>query len=140
MHTTLRVITGAAAAALLGLSAAGPAQADPVHAKNAFPFQVVCDNGQSYDAVANGNGTFTPAHDVSSQAVLVPVAFGPITFTVTDAGGTILDQETSPPTAKPGAAAHNKNATVNCEFSGSQTAPDGTTFSIDGTVTGFVTK
>jgi hypothetical protein len=140
MHTTLRVMTGAAAAAVLGLSAWAPAHGDPIHAKNAFTFEVFCDNGKSYVAVANGDGTFTPAHDLSSSAVLVPVAFGPITFTVTDPDGNVVDQETSPPTAKPGAAAHNKNATVSCEFFGSQTAPDGTTFSIDGTVTGFVTK
>jgi hypothetical protein len=139
MYTTLRVMTGAAAAALLGLGTWAPAHADPVHAKNAFVFQIVCDNDQSYVAVANGNGTFTPAHDLSSTAVLVPVAFGPITFTVTDSEGNILEQETSPSAAKAGASAHNKNATTNCEFFGSQTAPDGTTFSIDGTVTGFVT-
>ena len=30
--------------------------------------------------------------------------------------------------------------TTNCEFFGSQSGPDGTTFSIDGTVTGMVTK
>ena len=43
-------------------------------------------------------------------------------------------------TAKPGASSHNKNMTTNCEFFGSQSGPDGTTFSIDGTVTGMVTK
>ena len=72
MHTTLRVMTGAAAAAILSLGAWVPAHADPIHAKNAFAFQIVCDNGHSYGAVANGNGTFTPAHDLSSTAVLVP--------------------------------------------------------------------
>ena len=140
MHTTLRVMTGAAAAAILSLGAWVPAHADPIHAKNAFAFQIVCDNGHSYGAVANGNGTFTPAHDLSSTAVLVPIAFGPITFTVRDSEGNILDQETSPSTAKPGASSHNKNMTTNCEFFGSQSGPDGTTFSIDGTVTGMVTK
>jgi hypothetical protein len=140
MHTSLRVMTGAAAAAVLGLSAWVPAQADPANAKNAFPIQVSCDNGHTYNAVVNGNGAWTPAHDLDSTAMLIPVAFGEQTFTVTAPDGTILDQETSPPTAKPGASAHNKNATVNCEFAGSQTAPDGTTFTITGTVQGFVTK
>jgi hypothetical protein len=140
MHTTMRFMTGAAAAAVLGLGAWAPAHADPVNAKNAFPIQISCDNGQSYVAVANGNGNFTPAHDLSSTAILVPIAFGPITFTVTAPDGTILDQETDPATAKPGASMHNKHAATNCDFAGSATAPDGTTFSIEGSVTGFVTK
>jgi hypothetical protein len=139
MHISMRVMTGAAAAAVLGLGLWAPAHADPIHAKSALPLQISCDNGQTYSAVANGSGAWTPAHDLSSSAVLVPVSFGPITFTVTDSEGNILDQETSPSTAKPGAAAHNKNATTSCDFSGSSTAPDGTTFTIEGTVTGFVT-
>ena len=33
---------------------------------------ITCDNGHTYDAVVNGNGQFSPAHDVNSRAVLVP--------------------------------------------------------------------
>jgi hypothetical protein len=139
MHTTLRVLTGAAAAAVLGLSTWAPAHADPVRAKSAFPIQIWCDNGSSYVAVANGNGAWTPAHDLGSTSILVPVWFGEQTLTVTAPDGTILDQETVPPTAKPGASMHNPNATTSCEFAGSVTAPDGTTFSIMGSVVGFAT-
>jgi hypothetical protein len=139
MHTSLRVALGAAAAAVLGLATWAPAQADPVHAKNALPLQVWCDNGQSYVAVANGNGNWTPAHDLSSNAILVPVSFGEQTITITDPSGTIVDQETIPPSAKPGASMHNKNATTSCQFAASVTAPDGSTFSIMGSVVGFVT-
>ena len=57
----MQVLTGAAAAAILGLAAWAPAQADPVDAKGAFSITVTCDNGMTYDAVSNGNGTFVPA-------------------------------------------------------------------------------
>jgi hypothetical protein len=77
---------------------------------------------------------------VNSTATLIPVSFGEQTFTITAPDGTVLDQETQPATAKTGAIAHNKNATVSCDFGGSQTAPDGTTFTIQGSVVGFVTK
>jgi hypothetical protein len=140
MHTTLRLMTAAAATAVVGLGTCVPAHADPIHAKDAFFFQVFCDNGQTYGAIANGNGTWTPAHDLSSPAVLVPVTFGEITFTVSDSEGNILDQETSPPTSKSGAAAHNKNATTACDFAGSSTDSDGITFTLAGSVRGFVTK
>jgi hypothetical protein len=138
MHTTLRVMTGAAAAAILGFGISAPAHADPVKAKNSFSFQVVCDNGKTYDAISNGNGNFAPAHDLSGTAILIPVSFGEITFTLTDSDGNIIDQETQPPTAKTGAAAHNMNATTSCTFSGSSTE-DGTTFTLAGSVRGFVT-
>ena len=139
MHTTSRVMIGAAAAAVLGLSAWAPAQADPSHARGSLPLEVSCDNGQTYDVVTNGNGHWTPAHDLNSTSVLIPVAFGEQTFSIYDPDGNLIDQETAPPSAKAGASAHNKHATVNCSFEGSSTAPDGSTFMIAGTVTGFVT-
>jgi hypothetical protein len=140
MHTTLRVLTGAGAAAVLGLSVWAPAQADPIHASNALPIQITCDNQQTYDAVSNGNGNWTPAHDLNSTATLIPVAFGEQTVSVYDPDGNPVDQEILPAGAKTGASAHNKNATRNCSFEGSATAPDGTTFMVAGTVTGFVTR
>jgi hypothetical protein len=139
MHITTRVTLAAAGAAVLGLATIAPVQADPSRAKNALPLQVFCDNGQSYDAVANGNGAWTPAHDLSSSSILVPVSFGTVTVTIRDPEGNIVDRETDPPSAKPGASAHNRHATTNCEFVGTATAPDGSTFTIDGTVVGFVT-
>ncbi|HEY3530605.1 MAG TPA: hypothetical protein VGK78_15775 [Nocardioides sp.] len=139
MHITLKVLTGAAAATILGLSTWAPAQADPAGARDSLQLQVTCDNGQTYDVVTNGNGAWTPAHDLNSTAVLIPVAFGEQTFSVYDPDGNLIDQETVPASAKTGASAHNGHATVNCSFAGSTTAPDGSTFMISGTVTGFVT-
>jgi len=139
MHIITPLTLGVAAAAVLGLATTAPAQADPSQAGNALPLQVSCDNGHIYDAVANGNGAWTPAHDLNSSSILVPVSFGTQTITIRDPQGNIVDQETEPPSAKPGASAHNPNATTNCEFVGMATAPDGSTFTIEGTVVGFVT-
>jgi hypothetical protein len=139
MNITTRVTLGAAAAAVLGGVTIAPAHADPSQAMNSLPLQVTCDNGQSYDAVANGDGAWTPAHDLNSSSILVPVSFGAVTVTIRDPQGAIVDQETDPPSAKPGASAHNPHATTHCEFVGMGTAPDGSTFTIEGSVVGFVT-
>jgi len=138
MHKTRFVALSFVAATALVATSAGVASADPVNARDALPIQIACDNGQTYTAVANGNGNFTPAHDLDSNAILVPVSFGPITFTLTDPNGVIIDQETDPAASK-GSSASNPNASTSCSFSGGATAPDGTTFSIVGTVTGMVT-
>jgi hypothetical protein len=137
MHKTRLIALSFAATTLIATSA-GAASADPVNAKDALPLQITCDNGHTYTAVGNGNGNFTPAHDLDSNAILIPVAFGEITFTVTDPSGTVVDQETQPPTSK-GNSAMNPNVTINCSFSGGATAPDGFTFTIAGTVAGLVT-
>jgi hypothetical protein len=139
MHTTTRATLGAAAAAILGLATWAPAHADPSNARDALPITIDCDNGQSYTAVANGSGAWTPAHDLNSTAMLIPVSFGEVTFTVYDPDGNIVDQEIQPPMAKAGASAHNKHAATNCSFSGGATFPDGSMFTIVGSVTGFVT-
>lgn len=135
-----------AASTLLAASAGGllataqSAQADPTNAKNSLVLTVVCDNGHSYQAVTNGNGHFTPAHDLASTATLVPLSFGEQTFTVTDQNGMVVDQQTLPPSAKGNSAdAPNRATQTMCTFSGSQTSPGGFTFSIDGSVLGFVT-
>jgi hypothetical protein len=138
MHKTRLIALSFAAATALIATSAGVANADPVNAKGALPLQVTCDNGHTYTAVGNGNGNFTPAHDLDSNAVLIPVAFGEITFTVTDPNGNIIDQETQPPAGK-GSSANNPNATTNCSFSGGSISPDGSTFTLVGTVTGLVT-
>lgn len=138
MHRIRLITLSVAAAAALIAWSAGAASADPTNAKNAFPIQVACDNGHTYNAVANGSGHFTPAHDLDSNAVVVPVAFGETTFTVTDPDGNVVDSETDPPASK-GSSAKNPNATTNCSFSGSVTDPDGFTFSTSGTATVMIT-
>jgi hypothetical protein len=107
------------------------ASADPIHSKNALTLQAVCGT-RTLTAVTNGNGTFTPAHISGSTAVFVPTAFN-LTTTFTPTGGaTMTDHNTA---AK---AAHVRN-TMTCTIPfQSFPSPQGT-FTIQGTVTGFLT-
>jgi hypothetical protein len=132
-------LTAAATGSLLALAPA--ANADPVNAKNNTEVTVSCANGHSYSTVANGNGRFTPAHDMGSTATLIPLAFSNQLFTITDPNGMIIDQETAPDEAKGNSAsAANRASRTTCNFSGSQIDPvSGNTFTFSGTVIGFVT-
>jgi hypothetical protein len=90
-------------------------------------------SGQSVTVAVNGNGEFTPAHNVANTSVFIPTAFD-LTFTFTPTGG-----EPQPETDTSAKAAPIKN-TVMCTiplqtlFAG----PAGTQ-TIEGTVTGFWT-
>lgn len=135
--------TAAVAALSAGLLAA-PLGADPVNSPNSDVVPLECDNGETYDVVVSGSGEFTPGHVVGSNAMLIPVAFGPITFTALPSGETMVE----PPSTK-GQSGKNKDLTT-CSFEftfpvGPEEAeefglPEGTT-SVQGagTVTAFIT-
>src|SRR4051794_23921125 len=132
---------GLGTAAVVGTWAAvgmTPASADPA---KGLPISIECDNGTTYTAVSNGNGNWTPAHDLNSTAVLIPTSFGEQTITITDADGNVIDSETDPGVTK--ASTKPRATTINCDFSGSATFVDPElgplTFTVTGTVTGFVT-
>lgn len=123
--------------ALAGV-AAGSATADPSGAKNSAPVTVVC-GATTYHAVANGNGAWTPAHDLNSTSVLIPVSFGVETDVFTPAGGGAPQVMTSPARDK-GSASSNGRPTINCSYTvGPFVSPDGT-FEAFGTVIGFITS
>jgi len=134
-----------ASAVVAGASmVAGPALAAPTNAKNAFPGTARCDNGQSYSFVvnnANGQGQgaqnngqnqaeWAPAH-LSSGQVFHPTAFD-VTFTFTPPKGP--SQSFTNTDVRP-----HQTGDVTCNISGSQTDPHGGTFSVSGSVTGFIT-
>ena len=117
------------AGALLAGATAIPASADP---KKGEVIPLDCDNGKSYRVVVNGNGEFTPGHDLDSTAVLIPLAFGPFTGTVTDSDGNVVETINEPGSSKGESAKRAKNAvTCSFEFSGTE---DGLTFTGRGTV------
>src|SRR4051812_33687608 len=74
-----------------------PASADPA---KGLPISIACDNGVTYSAVSNGNGAWTPAHDLNSNAMLIPTSFGDVTTTITDSDGNVLDTEVDPAITK----------------------------------------
>jgi hypothetical protein len=128
------------AAAVLGLSTlfTPSAMADPSGAKNSEVVPLTC-GGATYTLITNGNGDFTPGHDANSNAIFVPVWFGPFTGTITDEDGNVIDSFTDPAQTK-GAG---KNADIECTFTITATFDDpdlGTlTFTGSGSVTGFST-
>jgi hypothetical protein len=124
----LMLVAGCSLAAGLLVPTAG---ADPVNAKNSLQLNAVC-GAQTFQVVVNGNGEFTPAHDVNSTMVFIPTAFN-ITFSFTPTGGTTMSETDTSAKAAP-----IKN-TITCTIPlQSFPAPDGI-FSISGTVTGFLT-
>ena len=100
----------------MAMSGAGTAYADPINSPNAFgPFPVVCDNGVTYQVVGNGNGDFTPAHDVNSTSTLIPTAFGPFHGVVTDLQGNVLAEFTDPAQTK-GSSTKDRATSTSCTF------------------------
>lgn len=138
MKTGIRGALVAFAVAAVSIGSMAAAHADPINAKSSFPLTITCDNGFTYQAVTNGQGNWTPAHDLNSQTTLVPLSFGTQTFTVYDPAGNIISQQSTQPSAKT-AVDSNKHATASCTFTGSQTAPDGSVFMLNGSVIGFAT-
>jgi hypothetical protein len=127
-----RLLAVLACFAFAAAAAAPMAAADPTNAKNSAQITAVC-GGSPVTVVVNGNGEFTPAHDVDSTSVFIPTAFH-ITFTFTPTGGSPMsDLDTS-------AKAAPIKGTITCTiplqtlFSG----PEGMA-TIEGTVTGFFT-
>jgi hypothetical protein len=140
MHLLIRsavVLVTGASISLIGLS---PSTADPSGPDPAFP--LVCDNGQTYSVVTSGNGDFTPAHDVESTKMLIPVEFGEFHFTVRDSTGAVIDEETEPPATK-GQSSKSGRTTTTCTFSFDEffEDPDLGTLHVEGggSVTVFVT-
>ena len=132
------------AAALSALVSFAPsASADPINAKNAFQFTASC-GGQSVSFVvnsANGQGQgaqrndqtggFSPGLVVGSNEVLTPTAEHLIfTFTLPD-GQTF----SFPKNIEKHQQVHE---TVTCVLDVHQPQPDGSTFSITGTVSGVL--
>ena len=118
---------------------AGAASADP----KGEVVPLVCDNGVTYQVAVNGNGEFSPGHDLASTAVLIPTAFGEFHGTVTDSAGNVVDEFTDPAMIKGNAGNHPRATTTTCTFTVTDTFDDpelGTlTFTGNGSVTAFVT-
>jgi hypothetical protein len=126
-----RFLIAAACLAFAGVMVPA-ASADPINAKNATQILAICGS-QRVTVVVNGNGEFTPAHDVNSTSVFIPTAFD-LTFTFTPTGGAPMsDTDTS---AKAGPIKNTVTCTIPLQtlFSG----PEGMA-TIHGTVTGFFT-
>jgi len=136
----------AAAAAALVIGAAPLAAAAPPEQETVL---LDCDNGQTYTAVVNGNGAFTPARVVDSNQVAVPVTFSDFTLKAVLPDGTVIEDSDPSVDAKGGGnvEARNPQVTLTCTFElttvveeGDEAPfPVGTEVTFGGVVTGFVT-
>ena len=130
------------ATCLLGLVLTAVASADPTGSKGSFTARATCDNGLSVPIVvnsANGQGAgsqnnntaeWSPAHVIGSTLVFHPTAFD-LTFTFTPAGGpsqSFLQQDSR----------NIGKSQTTCSLTGSQSDPAGDTFSLSGTVAGWL--
>jgi len=108
------------------------AGADPTRAKSSTLITADC-GGQAITVSVNGNGEFTPAHDVNSTSVFVPTAFD-LTFTFTPTGGS-PEPETDT-SSKPAPIENTTTCDIPLQtlFAG----PEGSA-TIEGSVTGFWT-
>jgi hypothetical protein len=109
------------------------AQADPINSPGIFVVQFdACDNGQSYTVAVHGHsGRFNPGHDVNSNLMFIPYAFGEFTITATDAAGNV-EVITIPPEVK--GSGNIPDDAVTCTFHHEWTA-DGIDYVAHGSVT-----
>jgi len=127
-----RLLVLAICGALAAVAIAPTAGADPVNAKNSLQIEAVCPGAAPFTVVVNGNGEFTPAHVLGSTAVFIPTAFD-TTFTFTPTGGST---ETNHDTSAKAAPISN---TMTCQIPFQSFSSPFGTFTIEGSVTGFMT-
>lgn len=147
------MLAAAVAAGTVAAPLAGVAGAAPSNAKTATPVTISCSNGETYDAVVNSGqsdgNTFSPAITTLGHTVLVPVAFGPSTFTLTDLDtNTVIDTQTDPGGQAKGPGATTRANVLDCTFElsgtfvsdGSDGLVAGHTYEFSGTgsVSGFI--
>ena len=139
-----KIILASALATGLLATGSGAANAAPPE-REVIP--LVCDNGQSYDVLVNGNGSFTPGRVVGETSVLVPVAFGDFTFRAELPNGEVIEDSFDEVDLKGQVADRNPRETVTCSFSQTFTLPEydpefdlpaGTVVTSGGSVTGFL--
>jgi hypothetical protein len=132
----LIVSTCLGVAAALSISA--PASADP----KGELIPLTCEGGATYWLAVNGNGDFTPGHDVNSTAMLIPTSFGEFHGVITDDTGAVVDEFTDPATAK-GNSTKPRATSLSCTFDIVEHFDDPDlgplTFTGTGSVEGFVT-
>jgi len=139
MRTVVRRLGAAVAVALAGLAlAAGLSSAAPVNAPRATPITIDCGSGGTFEVVTVGNGEFTPAHDVNSNRVLIPVSLGPTTFTARDAEGNVVFEETDTSVRTKGRARPRGRTLLNCTFTLTFPMEEGQTATVTGTAIGFI--
>ena len=111
-----RPLSAGALVTALGIALAVPnvAQADPMP-PGSDTFELTCGS-ETYEVAVSGQGLFTPAHDVNSNTVFVPTAFGDTHVVVSVAdSGEVLDEFTDPAMWK-GKATKERRTSTSCTY------------------------
>ncbi len=117
-------------------TATGTVSADPkVDQRNSLPVTLDCGGGP-ISAVANNVGNWRPALDLNSTGVFIPLQFNAGTGVFTDPDGNEFPFS-DPPSPPKGSANPVGRTILHCSFHIDATFPDGSTFVVDGGVTGF---
>jgi len=139
MRTAVRRLGATVAVALAGLAlTAGLSSAAPVNAPRATPITIDCGSAGTFEAVTVGNGEFTPAHDVNSNRVLIPISIGPTTVTARDAEGNVVFEETDTSVSTKGDARPRGRTLLNCTFTLTFPMEEGGTATVTGSAVGFL--
>ncbi len=139
MRSTVRRLAAVLALALAAVAAsAAGAAAAPVNAPRATPIAIDCGSGGTFQAVTVGNGEFTPAHDLNSNRVLIPISIGPETFTARDAEGNVVFEETDTTVRTKGHAAPRGRTLLHCAFTLTFPTEEGGTATVTGSAIGFL--
>jgi hypothetical protein len=134
-------VLAGAIAATASIAFASPALAAPTAAKNAFfidadcgsrSFQIVVNsaNGQGKGVEDKETAVFAPGHIVGTHEVIHPTAFD-LTFTFTPVGG-------EPQSFTQDASRKAMPGSITCELFAQDSDPAGNTFTLTGTVTGWI--
>lgn len=133
MTRLISLILIAAAAGIAAAAYTGTASADP-GGSHAFPITLDCGSAGAFEVVPVGNGQWGVAHEVGTNRIFHPTAFGEITGTFTDNEGN-TEPFTEPPISKRGPS--NGAQVVDCTFHVEFSDEFGTGV-VDGSVTAFV--
>jgi hypothetical protein len=126
----------AVVAGVLALGLAASAGADPVNARDALLLTQDC-GGTMFDAVVNGRGEFTPAHELGGTRVFVPLQFLAFSGVFTDAQGNTYPESRGALPPK-GSANPEGHPILTCAYTIDLSFPDGSTFVGNGGVVGFI--
>lgn len=126
---TIAMILSVMAVALMSV---GVASAAPT--RNAEPFEIECDNGETYTIVTNGRGAFTPGFIIEGDRHnLIPIAFAD--YAVDEDGNVIFSENIEKNGERKG---FTDDDLVTCTYSG-VFEEDGQSITFFGVVTGFLT-
>ena len=111
MHGLRRAVTAMVVGGVVIAGSAGAAGADP----KGMPVDLHCGDDH-YSVVTAGNGAFTPAHDLASNTVFIPVVFGAFRGTLTNLDTDVVETFVDPMIVHKGNAHPRGRTPMECTY------------------------